>query len=414
MKYRSLTLLIFSAAILFFSCKEKKEETPKEPPRTINEFGIVVDSLTEIRDEVKPNQTITEILAPYAPTNFQIQSIIQAGKDTFDVKKIIPGNDYYIYLTDDSLTALRYFIYAKDKINYVIFDFRDSAEISLFQKEIVVKKRSAAGVINSSLFETMSSLNEDINLAMRLAEIFAWQIDFYAIQPGDNFKVIFDEEFVDGKQLRIGNIYAAYFSHKGENFYALQFNNSGAEEYFDENGKSLRKAFLKAPLKFSRISSRFSNSRFHPILKRYRPHHGIDYAAPVGTPVQAIGDGTVIEKRYSKSEGNYLKIRHNSNFQSGYMHLSNFAKGIKIGSFVRQGDLIGYVGSTGLSTGPHLDFRFWKLGRPVNFLNENFPSSHPVSEDKIAAFDSLKIPLMMELDGIRIAVQPDSSAVKQQ
>jgi murein DD-endopeptidase MepM/ murein hydrolase activator NlpD len=203
-------------------------------------------------------------------------------------------------------------------------------------------------------------------LAIKLSQIFAWQIDFYHLQKGDHFKVIYDELFVDDKFFAIGTIKAALFSHSGKDFYAIPFTQDSVYQYFDEEGNSLRKAFLKAPLEFGRISSRYSKSRLHPVLKTHRPHLGVDYAAPIGTPIRTTGDGVVSDIGYDRGSGKFIKIRHNSIYITMYLHLSRYSKGIKKGSKVQQGQVIGYVGSTGLSTGPHLDYRFIVNGNPVD------------------------------------------------
>jgi murein DD-endopeptidase MepM/ murein hydrolase activator NlpD len=243
-------------------------------------------------------------------------------------------------------------------------------------------------------------------LALRLSDIFAWSIDFYAIQKGDRFRVIYDEMFVDSASIGVGNIYAVQFDHMGTENYAFRFFQDDRFDYFDEEGQSLRKAFLKSPLEFARISSRFSHSRMHPVLRIRRPHHGVDYAAPKGTPVRAIGDGTVIARAYQAGGGgNYVKIKHNSVYTTTYMHLSGFAKGIVQGARVQQGQVIGFVGSTGLSTGPHLDFRVHKNGTPVDPLKVEAPPVEPVNESRMPEYVTMKDSLLAELQKIRWDVE---------
>ena len=227
-------------------------------------------------------------------------------------------------------------------------------------------------------------------LAVELSDIYAWAIDFFGIQKGDQFKVIYEEQFVDSQSIGISEIYAAVFTHNGHDFEAYNFEQDSTESYFDNEGNSLRKAFLKAPLRYSRISSRFSHSRMHPVLKIRRPHHGIDYAAPTGTPVVSIGDGKIIKKGYQKrGGGRYVKVKHNSVYTTVYMHFSKFAKGISVGSFVKQGQTIGYVGSSGLATGPHLDFRVYKNGSAINPLRMESPPVEPVADDNKARFEKV-------------------------
>jgi murein DD-endopeptidase MepM/ murein hydrolase activator NlpD len=234
-------------------------------------------------------------------------------------------------------------------------------------------------------------------LAVELSEIYQWSIDFFGLQEGDKFKVIYDESFVDSNSVGISRIHAAWFYHAGHAFWAIPFEQDSVMSYFDEEGNSLRKAFLKAPLRFSRISSGFSNSRLHPILKIRRPHHGVDYAAPIGTPVQAVGDGQVIAAAYQRGGGNYVKLKHNGVYTTAYLHLSKFGKGIKQGAYVKQGDVIGYVGSTGLSTGPHLDFRFYKHGKAVNPLKVEAPPVEPVHEENLLDYELVKQSMMAAL-----------------
>ena len=237
-------------------------------------------------------------------------------------------------------------------------------------------------------------------LAMELSDIYAWSIDFFALQPNDKFTVIYEQRYVDTTEVGFGKIWGARFEHDGKVYYAIPFVQNGKLDYWDEKGNSLRKALLKAPLKYSRISSRFSNSRLHPVLRIRRPHHGVDYAAPSGTPVYAIGDGVVIYKGWSGGGGNTLKIKHNvGSLTSGYLHLKAYAKGISKGTRVKQGDLIGYVGATGLATGPHLDFRIWRGSTPIDPLKVPSEPDEPIKKENLAAFEKVKARIMAELDG---------------
>lgn len=256
------------------------------------------------------------------------------------------------------------------------------------------------GVIRSSLWNSIIENGEDPMMALKLSDIYAWQIDFFGIQPGDAFKVMYEVSYVDDTiPLRIEGIEGAVFSHNGVDYYAIPFEQDGSREFFDLDGNSLRRAFLKAPMDYFRITSRFSNSRLHPVLKRYRAHHGVDYAAPAGTPVKTIGDGIVVAKGYQKGGGgNYVKVKHNATYTTTYMHLKGFAKNIETGSRVQQGQVIGYVGSTGLSTGPHLDFRVYKNGQPIDPLKMESPPSLPVKEELIPLFDSVKRKVLQELE----------------
>jgi murein DD-endopeptidase MepM/ murein hydrolase activator NlpD len=278
--------------------------------------------------------------------------------------------------------------------------FYDSVWAIKGKKQVDKVQQLITGRINTSLWNAMTDAGANPILANDLSDIYAWSIDFFGLQVGDSFSVVCDEEFVDTLSIGYGRIHAAYFRHANKDFYAVPFTQEGVESYYDLEGNSLRKAFLKAPLKFSRISSRFSNSRLHPVLKIRRPHHGVDYGAPSGTPVFAIGDGKIIKAShgYNNGGGNMLKIRHNSIYETAYLHLKGFAPGISAGIYVKQGDLIGYVGSTGLSTGPHLDFRFYKNGAAIDPLKVEAPPVEPIHEANKVAFDSVKTFTLKMLD----------------
>ncbi len=368
-------------------------------------YGLPVDSFQIEESKVKRNQFLADIFLKAGVDYPTINTIVEKSKPVFDVRKIKVGNDFLLFFSPDSTKQLQHFVYAIDNTDYMVVSLQDSVQVYRDVKEIRSEPKTAAGVINSSLWVTMTE--HDINplLAIELSEIYAWTVDFFGIEKGDNFKVYYDELYVDSVSIGIGKIHGALFHHRGRDYYAFNYVEDSVGHFFDEEGQSLRKAFLKAPLKFSRISSRFSNSRLHPVLKIRRPHHGIDYAAPTGTPVYALGDGRVIERAYQKrGGGNYIKIKHNSVYTTVYMHLHGFAKGISKGTQVRQGQLIGYVGSTGLSTGPHLDFRVFKNGRPVDPLKIDAPPVNPVKEENMEAFKSFITPLKQQLETIPLPV----------
>lgn len=363
----------------------KKEE--------IRLYDIPVDSFEIVYDVVKRNQMLLSILSNYLLPEGSIPSLITQEHHAFDLRKIRAGNKYALFLEKDSLRTLRYLVYEHTPVEYVRFSFGDSVKIELGHKEVKQERKFSQGKINTSLWNAMIDNGINPTLANELSEIYAWTIDFFGLQPADSFSVVYDEQYVDSISVGLGRIHAAYFNHSGTDFYAIPFVQDSVESYYDLEGQSLRKAFLKAPLRFSRISSRFSHSRMHPILKIRRPHHGVDYAAPAGTPVVAIGDGKVIKasRGYNKGAGNMIKIKHNSVYTTAYIHLSGFATGIRSGVYVKQGDVIGYVGSTGLSTGPHLDFRFYKNGKAIDPLKVEAPPVEPVHEENMAAFDSVKM-----------------------
>lgn len=404
-------------AVLMASCTQKQQKSSQQdvnaqdtiveqiPVETL--YGIPVDSFSIEHKKVKRNEFLGSILSKYGVDYAIIDKLSRNYKDVFDVRKLKRGNPYTAFLTHDSIPQLRYFVYEKSIAEYVVYDLTDTAFIYAGHKDILTKRKMGKGVIQSSLWNAMVDNNLNPMLAIELSEIYAWSIDFFGIAKKDSFTVMYDEEFVDSVSLGISKIHGAVFSHLGHSYYALPFIQDSVEHFFDEEGKSLRKAFLKAPLRFSRISSGFSNNRFHPVLKYYRPHHGIDYAAATGTPVYSIGDGKVIAKGYQKrGGGNYLKIKHNSVYTSVYMHLHKFARGMSTGTIVKQGQLIGTVGATGLATGPHLDFRIFKNGKPVNPLKVKAPPVEPIKEENLVAFNSEKDKVMSELLDLSL---PDDS-----
>lgn len=372
---------------------EKAPEVPKL-------YGIPIESLKVYEGKIAKNQFLGDILSDFNVSFSVMDNISRNFKDVFDVRKLAVNKKYTVLYNPDSIKTAAYFVYEPNDIEYVVFNFQDSLKVEKFRKKVDTVQNSMSGVIDYSLYNTMIEQGVSPLLVNKLADVYAWQIDFFRIQQGDRFKVIYEEIKVEEKTVGIGKIVAAYFEHYETPYYAFYYDQGSGIDYFDEEGNSLRKAFLKAPLNYSRISSGFSHSRLHPVLKIRRPHHGIDYAAPTGTPVLSVGDGTVVKRSYSGGAGNMVKIKHNSVYTTAYLHLSKFAKGITVGSRVKQGDVIGYVGSTGLSTGPHLDFRYWKNGSPVNPLSVKPPPSEPIKEDHKSAYMQSKNIIRNNLDGI--------------
>jgi len=360
-------------------------------------YGIPVDSFDIIQGTIGRNQMLGNILNDHGVSNRQIYELSLLPREEFDVRRIRAGNRYALF-TDS--TGVKYLAYEKDLINYVVVHFDDSIHVESHVKDVDRLTQGISGFISSSLWEAFKDKGANPMLAIELSEIYAWSIDFFGLQAGDRFRVIYEESFVDSVSVGITKIHSAWFEHAGHEFWAIPFEQDSVVSYFDEEGNSLRKAFLKAPLRYSRISSRFTNSRMHPILKIRRPHHGVDYAAPYGTPVHAVGDGQVIAAAYQRGGGNYIKIKHNGVYRTTYMHLSGFARGIRTGVYVKQGDLIGYVGSTGLSTGPHLDFRFYKNGYPIDPLKVEAPPVEPVHEENLADYAIVMNSVMAELKAV--------------
>jgi murein DD-endopeptidase MepM/ murein hydrolase activator NlpD len=353
-------------------------------------YGIPVDSFDQISGHIKRNSFLSEILLEHGVSMQEIDQVSRNSRDIFDVRKIQPGKNYILFCDKDSIGKARYMVYEHDPTTCYVFSFNDSLNITPVIKTLNSEIRYASVTIETSLWDAMLESGLHPELAVDLSDIFAWTVDFFGLQKGDNFKVIYEELSLDGKSLGAGRIYAAQFNTPGSRVTAIPFIQDGKESYFDIDGKSLRKAFLKAPLKFNHISSRFSSSRLHPILRIRRPHYGVDYAAPTGTPVHAVGDGKVTKVAFEKESGRIVRIRHNSVYETAYMHLSRFGKGIRPGAYVKQGDIIGYVGMSGLATGPHLDFRFYLNGSPVDPLKVKAPPVEPVSEENMPEFEKIK------------------------
>lgn len=352
------------------------------------EFGIDLTGLHVTKGKIQPNQFLADILLNYEISYPEIDKMVRKAKPLFDVRRIAAGKDYTILYRNDSTERAEYFIYEESPVDYVLFHLRDTFDIYRGSKPVELVEREVTGVVESSLYEAMMRQGASPSLAMELSEIYAWSVDFYRIQKGDFFKIVYTEKMVEGQSVGIGEIKASLFNHWGEDNYAFQYEQEKITDYFDETGMSLRKAFLQAPLKFSRISSGYTMRRFHPVQKRYKAHLGTDYAAPTGTPIMSVGDGTVIEARYSKYNGNYVKVKHNGTYTTQYLHMSKIASGMKPGQRVKQGDVIGYVGSTGLATGPHVCFRFWKNGKQVDHRKEKLPASDPIKPEYKEAYEA--------------------------
>ena len=383
-------ILAVSAVILLkdFIIIPIAKPLPKAQPKI--EFGIVTDSFAIVREEVKPGQNLASVISEFNVDKSRIDLLTRKAEGIFDFRKFRAGNEYTAMISNKDGKKLQYFVYEISDTNYVVFDFRDSLHVHAGSREVVTRMQSASGTINSSLWVSIEQAKADPNLAIAMAEIYQWTIDFYAIQKGDQFKIIYEDLSVQGKSVGMGVVFAAWFRHAGRDYYAYRFEQDNRAEYFNENGDNLRREFLKAPLKFTRISSRFSNSRFHPLLHIYTAHHGVDYAAPSGTPVHSIGNGVVEKAAYSGGAGRLVVIRHPNNFTTSYMHLSGFATGIRAGSRVSQGQVIGFVGTSGLSTGPHLDFRIYKNGLAIDPLKVESPPAFPVNANNRAKFDLIR------------------------
>jgi murein DD-endopeptidase MepM/ murein hydrolase activator NlpD len=421
MSKRVLSLLIlgvFSVAI-YFLIPQIQDETAAEPaedavasaelipmdsvqkePPTL--YGISIESMNIIEDKVRRNQNISEILSNYNVSSQTIFDLANKSKDVFDVRKIAANKKYTLIVEQDSMHTARALVYEHNPIEYVIFNLKDSVYVEKKARDVEIVERSASGIIESSLAVTMQDLDLSPALTDQFVDVFGWQLDFFGLQKGDRFKVIYEDKMVEGNSVGIGDIKAIYFQHFGNDYYAFNFDQGSGIDYFDEEGNSLRKALLKYPLEFTRISSRYSGRRYHPVQKRYKAHRGTDFAAPRGTPIRSVGDGIIVEAQFKKYNGNYVKIKHNSTYSTQYLHMSKIASGIRPGVKVKQGQTIGYVGSTGLATGNHLCYRFWKNGVQVDALKVNLPPSEPVADENREKFFIRRDELIEQLDAIEM------------
>jgi murein DD-endopeptidase MepM/ murein hydrolase activator NlpD len=399
----ALLILLFFA----FACSDVKEQTqapiPKKPPilkKQYFEYGINCEDLILIKDTVQPHQNLSDILSEYKVPNAVIHAVAFSSKPVFDVRNIKAGNPFCIIRYNNPTQKARYFVYEINPVDYVVFKLEDPTSISLGKKPVLIEIETVSESIESSLWETLTEKEIDPELAIKLSEIYAWTIDFHHLQKGDSFQAIFEKKSIKGKPIGLGRIKAARFYHKGKFFYAFYFEQDAHGSYFDEHANSLEKAFLKTPIKFSRITSGYSKRRFHPILKKYKAHFGIDYAAKTGTPIMSAGDGVVVKTGYDSKNGRYVKIKHNGIYTTQYLHMSRIARGIKPGVKVKQRKVIGYVGSTGLVTGPHLCYRFWKNGRQINPFKEDIPSVEPVKKENLQQFNQQMAELNQQLNAL--------------
>ena len=406
---RSLKVIFkhfYLLTFLFASCdfnKDNKTSTQEHSPCT-QEYGICIDSLDVAEYKIKSGENFSLIFSNLGFSSNQINKIQDACSDEINFKRIIAGNSYNVYTSRDSVAAVQYVVFTNSATSFSVINLSsDSAILSYsYDKPITTKKMYTEGTLTSSLWNSLVENKTNPLLALKLSDVFGWQIDFFDLRKGDSYKILYEEMYIDDSvALSIGAIKGAVFNHKNKEYYAIPFRQNDVVEYFDTDGNSLRKAFLKAPLDYYRITSRFTNSRYHPVLKRYRAHHGVDYAAPIGTPVRTIGDGVVTNRGFQKGGGgNYIKVKHNATYSTTYMHLKGFASGLKVGSHVQQGQVIGYVGSSGLSTGPHLDFRVYKNGKAIDPLKMESPPSVPVQKELMPEFQEIKKQIIDEINMI--------------
>lgn len=400
-KFFGATLALITVLV---SCKQDKVlvdelvkvETIEKPP--VTHFGFNLEEFNVVHDTVRRGDSFGELMLRNKVDYPKIATISENFRDTFDVRKIKVGKPYTILKSKDTSEVAEIFIYQNDKINYTVVDLRDSVTAYKSKKKVKLREREVGGVITNNLSETLDNLGVDYNVTIDLSEIYAWTIDFFRLEKGDKFKVIYDERYInDSIYAGRGPIKAALFEHKGRTIYAFPYVTDSLKnilDYYDQEANNLRSTFLRAPIKFGyRLSSRYNlKRRIAYYGYKVRPHKGTDYAAPIGTPIIATADGTVTESTRRGGNGKYVKIKHNSVYSTQYLHMKS--QKVKRGDFVRQGDVIGWVGMTGNTGGPHVCYRFWKNGRQVDPLREKLPTAEPIA-------DSLRTQYMAHIEPIK-------------
>ena len=362
-------------------------------------YGFALDTFSVTEGTIEANRVFSDMLTERGVDYPTIDKIVLNAEGIFDLRKLQTGKPYMI-LSRNEAEGADYFIYEPNVYEYIVFQLKGEHKVERVERQIHKEVRNAEGVVESSLWQTMVDNGLSYELTAKMEDALQWSIDFHHLQKGDAFRLVFEENQIDGEAVGVGDVFAAYYKTGETEFYAIWYEHDDIAGYYDLEGRPMKKGFLKSPVKYSRISSRFNMNRFHPILKRRRPHLGTDYAAPYGTPIYAVGDGVVVTASYTKGNGNFVKIKHNDTYQTQYLHMQKFAKGISSGVHVKQGQVIGYVGSTGLATGPHVCFRFWKNGKQVNHLKLTFPPPAPLPKEEMPGFIVVRDKYLAELGDI--------------
>lgn len=373
--------------------KPKEVEVPVEMEPTAEEiapeymFGILLDDYEIVQGKIKRNQTFADIVNRYNTNLQDIFTIDRISDQVHSVRKLVPNKEYTLFYSSDSINRAAYFVYEPNATEYIIYQLVDTLAVYRHEREIKTTVKTMTGVITASLDQAIREQGGSAALVNTMADLYGWQLDMRGLRRGDWFKLIYEERSVDGEFIGVGDIIGAEFNHINNSYMAYAFDDGTGLNYYDESGESMQKAFLRYPVEYSRISSRYNPRRFHPVLKRTRPHLGTDYAAAKGTPIKAAGDGVIVARGWTNGNGNYVKIKHNGTYTTGYLHISRFGK-FKNGQRVKKGDVIGYIGKTGLATGYHLCFRFWKRGVQVDFLREKLPAEEPLGEEHLMRFET--------------------------
>jgi murein DD-endopeptidase MepM/ murein hydrolase activator NlpD len=404
-------IIICAILISFLNCKQDKEEVPENlevaeviEPQDIYEFGFNLNDYVVKRDTIRNGDSFGVIMERNKIGYPQIFQIVEKAKDTFNIAKLQVGKPYTLLCSKDSLELPKCFIYQPNREEYVVVNFHDSIHAYTSRKPIKFVEKEVSGIITSNISEALDDQGVSFILAYKMSDIYAWTIDFFRLQKGDRFKVIYTDKYIDDTiYAGIDNIKAAIFQHKDEPFYAFEFETDsikGLSDYFSDDAKNLRRAFLKAPVEYKRISSRYNLRRRIALYgNKIRPHKGTDFSADIGTPIRATSNGTVTKSAYTRGNGNYVKIRHNATYETQYLHMKK--QNVKVGQFVKQGDVIGWVGMTGNTSGPHVCYRFWKNGKQVDPFRQKLPEAEPISDSLKAEYLQYIAPLKIQLDNIK-------------
>ena len=390
--------------IFLFSCGEKNSETKIEviKEKVVKEYGYTLNNFNIKKDTIESGDSFGLILEKNNLFYPKIYDIVQEAKKVFDIRKINIGRPYTILSSKDSLNKPLVFIYQPNPIDYIVVSLGDSLWAEKKQKEVKLVEFEAMGTIKSSLSETMQELKLSPLLSNELSEIYAWNIDFFRLEKGDNFKILYTSKYVDDSiYIGLNRIHNAYFEHRGKPFYAIEFQTDsikGMYEYFDDKGKNLRRAFLLSPVQFSRISSRYNLRRKIAYYGKVKPHYGTDFAAPIGTPIRSTAAGRVVKSGYTRANGYYVTVSHNATYSTQYLHMRK--RGLKVGTYVEQGDKIGEIGMTGFTSGPHVCYRFWKNGRQVDPLKQKLPEAKPISDILKQKYLTYMRPIKVKLDSM--------------
>ena len=413
--FRCVGVFLLASFFVLSSCSPRQQNVEESEVSAVSseveekdvaDLGFDADSFESVEGKVRNGQYFSNLLSSLGMSGNDAYDLTVSCDSVFDVRSLRVGQPYQAYYSDNAgVKTLEYIVYERDRVNSVVFDCTRPFSAWVCSKPVEISRRYADVTIKSSLWNDMREAGVSPLLIISLSDIYAWTIDFFALQKGDRFRVLYEEKVCGGEVIAVDTVRYAVFSHEGKNFPMVMYNQKdGGNIWWNEAGESMRKAFLKAPLSYTRISSGFSHARRHPVTRKVQPHTGVDYAAPKGTPVMTIGDGVVTSMKYEGAGGNTIRIRHNSVYTTAYLHLSRYAKGLKVGQRVRQGEVIGYVGSTGRSTGPHLDFRVWKNGSAINPLKMDSPPAEPIKDVSRPAFMAAYSEYKASVDSIQAKV----------